>query len=481
MADLGRANIASLMAALARAGAAPRLCRDPRELASAPIAALPGVGAFGEVASRLEASGIGAAFKERIAKDLPSLGICLGMQLFFECSDESPGASGIGALPGRISRFSTALSLPQFGWNRVAGGGPLLKGLGWAYYANSYKLDAPPAGWTAAWSDYGQRFVAAIERGSSLLCQFHPELSGEPGLALLSRWLVAAVGVVASKGVVAAADTAAFDGQSANIGGAEALAGLGPGRSAVRIIPCLDVDNGRVVKGTRFLDLKDMGDPAELAWRYEREGADELTFLDISAGLQGRDTAVHTIRAVRARCGLPMCAGGGVRSLADAEALLAAGADKIAINSRAYRDPGLVRGIAREFGSQACVVAVDASRGADGKARVVLDAGKTVLDEDAGAWIRRAVDLGAGEILLTSRDRDGTGLGYDLELIRVALLAAGSVPIVASGGVASAEHIVEGVAAGASAALLAGALHRGELAISEIKIALRQAGAEVRL
>jgi imidazole glycerol-phosphate synthase subunit HisH len=194
VADLGRANIASLMAALARAGAEPRLCRDPLRLASAPIAALPGVGAFGEVASRLEASGIGAAFKERIACGLPSLGICLGMQLFFESSDESPGARGIGALPGRISRFTGSLPLPQFGWNRVSGGGPLLEGLGWAYYANSYKLDAPPAGWTAARSDYGQPFVAAIERGSSLLCQFHPELSGEPGLALLSRWLVRAQG-----------------------------------------------------------------------------------------------------------------------------------------------------------------------------------------------------------------------------------------------------------------------------------------------
>lgn len=472
VADLGRANIASLMAALSRAGAVPRLCRDPLQLAAAPIAALPGVGAFGEVASRLTRSGIGAAFKERIAKGLPSLGICLGMQLFFESSDESPGAEGIGALPGRISRFSTGLPLPQFGWNRVTGGGPLLEGLGWAYYANSYKLDAPPAGWTAAWSDYGQRFVAAIERGSSLLCQFHPELSGEPGLALLARWIRRADG--ASGG-----DSAT--GEEAKKAGAEALAGAGPGRSAVRIIPCLDVDKGRVVKGTRFLDLKDMGDPAELAWRYEKEGADELTFLDISAGLQGRDTAAHTIRAVRARCGLPMCAGGGVRSLADAEALLAAGADKIAINSRAYRDPGLVQGIAREFGSQACVVAVDASRGADGIARVVLDAGKTIVDEAVPSWIRRAVELGAGEILLTSRDRDGTGLGYDLELLRDALAAAGSVPIIASGGVASAEHIVEGVAAGAAAALLAGALHRGELSIRSIKLALRRAGAEVRL
>jgi imidazole glycerol phosphate synthase glutamine amidotransferase subunit len=474
VADLGRANIASLMAALTRAGAEPRLCRDPRQLAAAPIAALPGVGAFGEVASRLEASGIGAAFKERIAKGLPSLGICLGMQLFFDSSDESPGARGIGALPGRVRRFSGSLPLPQFGWNRVSGGGSLLAGLGWAYYANSYKLDAPPAGWTAAWSDYGQPFVAAIERGSSLLCQFHPELSGEPGLALLSRWLV-----VAKSAVVAKGDEAAGNGACGGV--AVAAGSPGTGRSAVRIIPCLDVDKGRVVKGTRFLDLKDMGDPAELAWRYEREGADELTFLDISAGLQGRDTAVHTIRAVRASCGLPMCAGGGVRSLADAEALLSAGADKIAINSRAYRDTGLVRGIAREFGSQACVVAVDASRGADGVPRVVLDAGKTVLDEDAPSWIRRAVELGAGEILLTSRDRDGTGQGYDLELLRSALAAAGSVPIVASGGVASAEHIVEGVAAGASAALLAGALHRGELSISDIKLALRRAGAEVRI
>ncbi|TFG79660.1 MAG: imidazole glycerol phosphate synthase subunit HisF, partial [Spirochaetales bacterium] len=447
---------------------------DPSELAAAPMAALPGVGSFGEVASRLERSGIGAAFAGRAERGLPTLAICLGMQLFFDSSDESPGAAGLGVLPGCITRFPDGVPLPQFGWNRVAGGGPLGSGIEWAYYANSYRLESPPRGWTIAWSDYGGPFVASLERGPVLLCQFHPELSGDGGLALLARWLAA--GATAPEGCrITGADA---EGIQKRLTDNE----LPEGRArALRIIPCLDVDGGRVVKGTRFLDLRDMGDPAELARRYELGGADELCVLDIRAGIAGLPHSVETIRAVRASCGLPLSAGGGVRSVADAEALITAGADKVAINSRAYRDPGLVGVIAREFGSQACVVAVDATRGPDGIARVVLDAGRTAMDESVVSWIRRAVALGAGEILLTSRDRDGTGSGYDLELLREAAVAAGSVPVIASGGAATAGHIAAGSAAGASAALMAGALHRGESSIKSIKTELRRMGVEVRL
>jgi len=248
-----------------------------------------------------------------------------------------------------------------------------------------------------------------------------------------------------------------------------------------RIIPCLDVDGGRVVKGVRFKELHDMGDPAELAARYEMEGADELVILDITAGLRGVNTAADVVRSVRAVMGIPLCVGGGIRSIADAERLLAAGADKVSINSRAYRDPELVSAIAREFGSQCCVVAVDAARRPDGVPMAVLDAGHTVLDESAPSWIRRAAALGAGEILLTSRDRDGTGSGYDHELLREAVAAAPGIPIIASGGAATPQQILGGFEAGADAALLAGALHDGRLSIGEIKDYVRRSGVEVRI
>jgi len=254
-----------------------------------------------------------------------------------------------------------------------------------------------------------------------------------------------------------------------------------------RIIPCLDVVGGRVVKGVRFEELRDSGDPAELAARYEASGADEIVLLDISAGLEGRETAAETVRAVRRRIGIPLCVGGGVRSLADAERVLAAGADKVALNSRGYRDPGLLTAIAREFGRQCCVAAVDATRrgrssgvALDGAPVVVLDAGRTETATPVTDWIRRAVDAGAGELLLTSRDRDGTRSGYDLELLRSACAAAPGTPVIASGGAASPEQILEGLRAGADAALLAGALHDGSLTIAAIKDYMRREGAEVR-
>jgi imidazoleglycerol phosphate synthase cyclase subunit len=246
-----------------------------------------------------------------------------------------------------------------------------------------------------------------------------------------------------------------------------------------RIIPCLDVSGGRVVKGVKFQELRDSGDPADLASRYEASGADEIVMLDISAGIDGRDTAVETVRAVRRRIGIPLCVGGGVRCLADAERILEAGADKVSLNSRGYRDPSLLSDIAREFGRQCCVAAIDAAR-RDGTPIVVLDAGRTETATPVTDWIRRAVDAGAGEILLTSRDRDGTRSGYDLDLLRSACAVAPGTPVIASGGAASPEQILEGLRAGADAALLAGALHDGSLTISAIKDYMRQCGAEVR-
>ncbi|HRW23871.1 MAG TPA: HisA/HisF-related TIM barrel protein, partial [Spirochaetia bacterium] len=221
----------------------------------------------------------------------------------------------------------------------------------------------------------------------------------------------------------------------------------------------------------------------ELAARYEASGADEIVMLDISAGVDGRDTAVETVRAVRRRIGIPLCVGGGVRGLADAERILAAGADKVSVNSRGYRDPGLLSAIASEFGRQCCVAAVDAARRGgepDGTPVVVLDAGRTETGTPVTDWARRAVEAGAGELLLTSRDRDGTRSGYDLGLLRSVCIAAPGTPVIASGGAASPEQILEGLRAGADAALLAGALHDGSLTIAAIKDYMRLSGAEVR-
>jgi len=474
--DTGRSNAASLAAALERAGAAPRLSVDPADVRRAAFVALPGVGSFGAVMDRLRAMGMDAVLRERVERGLPTLGACLGMQLFFESSEESPGARGIGAIPGAITAYGPGVRSPQFGWNRLSlpgAGGVLARAPGSeppsAYFANSYKLDEAPAGWVAASAYYGSPFVAALERGPVLLCQFHPELSEAWGQALLGRWL--ALGNSPATTPEPTASGLSTAGISTSHG------------TLPRIIPCLDVAAGRVVKGVRFEDLRDSGDPAELAARYEASGADEIVMLDISAGVDGRDTAVETVRAVRRRIGIPLCVGGGVRGLADAERILAAGADKVSVNSRGYRDPGLLSAIAREFGRQCCVAAVDAARRGgepDGTPVVVLDAGRTETGTPVTDWARRAVDSGAGEILLTSRDRDGTRSGYDLGLLRSVCIAAPGTPVIASGGAASPEQILEGLRAGADAALLAGALHDGSLTIAAIKDYMRLSGAEVR-
>ena len=255
---------------------------------------------------------------------------------------------------------------------------------------------------------------------------------------------------------------------------------------ALRVIPCLDVDSGRVVKGTKFLNLVDSGDPVELAVRYEAEGADEIVFLDISATTEGRKTALESIRRVRAAIGIPLLVGGGVREIEDAARLLEAGADRVGVNSAAVRNPELVGELASRFGVQCVVLAVDARRRArpGGAAaplwEVIAEAGRRPTGLDALSWALEGARRGAGEILLTSIDRDGTGRGYDLELRR-AVASEVSVPVVASGGASSLEHFVDGARAGARALLAAGVFHRGELSIQSVKQSLAEAGMEVRL
>jgi cyclase len=248
----------------------------------------------------------------------------------------------------------------------------------------------------------------------------------------------------------------------------------------VRVIPCLDVADGRVVKGVNFVDLRDAGDPVEQAAIYDRAGADELCFLDIGASHENREIMLDVVARTAERCFMPLTVGGGVRSLEDIRRLLLAGADKVSINTAAVAEPELVRRAAEKFGSQCITVAVDAKAAAPGRFEVFTHGGRKATGLDALAWAKRLTELGAGEILLTSMDRDGTKLGYDLDLTR-AIADAVSVPVIASGGVGELMHLVEGVREGhANAVLAASIFHFGQHSIAEAKTALAAAGLPVR-
>jgi cyclase len=250
------------------------------------------------------------------------------------------------------------------------------------------------------------------------------------------------------------------------------------------VIPCLDVEGGRVVKGVNFVDLVDAGDPVELAARYDREGADEVVFLDITASSDQRDTILEVARRTAEEVFIPFTVGGGIRSVDDARRLLRAGADKVSVNSAAVARPELVSEIATEFGSQCAVVAIDAKEVTDADGRthfeVFVAGGRTPTGIDAVAWAERVVALGAGEILLTSMDRDGTKIGFDIPLTR-AITDAVDVPVIASGGVGTLDHLVEGVTeARADAVLAASIFHFGEHTVAEAKAHMAAAGIAVR-
>jgi cyclase len=248
---------------------------------------------------------------------------------------------------------------------------------------------------------------------------------------------------------------------------------------AKRLVPCLDVDRGRVVKGVRFVSLRDAGDPVEAAARYDAEGADELVFLDITASSDARPIVIDMVRRVADAVYLPFTVGGGVRTVGDAEALLRAGADKVAVNTAAVREPGLLGELARRFGAQAVVLAVDARQREHGW-EVYVHGGRTPTGKDAVTWAREGAERGAGEILLTSMDRDGTKDGFDVPLTR-AVADAVRVPVVASGGCGTVAHMAEALTEGrASAALAASVFHFGEIRIPQAKAELLKAGVEVR-
>ncbi|PYP40299.1 MAG: hypothetical protein DMD48_04225 [Gemmatimonadetes bacterium] len=452
--DSGVANLASIAGAFRRLGAAVDVTADPAVARGAARLVLPGVGAFGAGMTSLRARGLDTAIRDIAARGTPLLGVCLGMQMLCEASEETPGVEGLGVVAGTCRRLPSYVRIPHLGWNSVASEPDArFVTAGVAAFANSYALRESPAGWTPAWSTHGVPFVAALERGSLLACQFHPELSGAYGAALLERWL---------------------SGQNAPSGpAANGSAGL-----LRRIIPCLDVKDGRVVKGIRFQNLRDAGDPAEQAALYEAQGADEIVILDVAASAAGRGTQVETVRRVRAVLRIPLTVGGGVRTVEDARRLLVAGADKVSVNTAAVRRPALLTELARGFGCQCVVLAIDARRAAE-RWEVLVIGGRETARPDAVAWAREGEQLGAGEILLTSWDRDGTRAGHDIELLR-AVADAVRLPVIASGGVGTRAHVAAAFAAGADAVLAASVFHDGDDTVDGIKADLAGQGIRVR-
>ncbi len=452
--DTGVANLASIANAFGRLGERVTPTRDPAVVRRAARLVLPGVGAFGPAAAELRARGLDAALRDSLGHGTPLLAVCLGLQLLCDRSEEAPGVPGLGIVSGSCRRLPSGVRVPHLGWNRVvANPDHRFVSSAEAAFANSYALCAAPSGWNAAWTTYGAPFVAALERGDMLACQFHPELSGAYGEGVLARWL----------------------GRGSATHAAPSPRGAGLLR---RIVPCLDVRDGRVVKGVNFQSLRDAGDPAERAARYEAQGADEIVMLDIAAAPAERDTQVDTVRRVRAAIRIPLTVGGGVRSVADARRLLGAGADKVSVNTAAVRRPDLLGELADAFGRQCVVLAIDARRrGREWEALVM--GGRSTGRPDAVAWAVEGQGRGAGEILLTSWDADGMRGGHDLELLR-AVVDAVVVPVIASGGIGTRAHVVEALAAGADAVLAASVLHDGAETVDGIKALVAACGIPVR-
>ena len=482
--DSGVANLASVRSALAAVGADGVVTREPDTVREASHVVLPGVGRFEAGIESLRASALDRALVDVQEAGTPLLAICLGMQMLGEGSDESPGVAGLGIFPGRFVRLPSSVRVPHLGWNRVEAGPSSTLPPGMAAFANSYCLTDAPEGWSAAWTTHGVRFVSALTRGRTLACQFHPELSGDFGMGLLQAWLS---GESLGREVEALGREVQVPGHRATGGAPEPPGDVSavPGTArptlnqvARRIVPCLDVKDGRVVKGVRFQNLRDSGDPAEQAGLYERQGADEIVVLDVAASPEAQGTQLDTVRSVRACLHIPLTVGGGVRTVDDARKLLSAGADKVSVNTAAVRDPSLIERLARAFGSQCIVLAIDARREGDSWDTLVMG-GREPTGMDAIEWAREGTRLGAGEILLTSWDRDGTRSGCDLELLRT-MHDAVTVPVIASGGIGTRSDVAAAFHSGADAVLAASVFHDGDLTVASIKEFLSREGVVVR-
>lgn len=462
--DTGVANTASIGRAFSQLNVPSYLVSNRDEIEKASYLVLPGVGDFETGIRRLIDLGLDTFLLDAFERDVPILAICLGMQMLCSGSEEAPDVAGLGIIDGICRRLPCNVRVPQLGWNLIEPGrsGGITRE-GYAAFANSYALTDLPAGWHPSYSQYGVRFISALERGRTLVCQFHPELSGSFGSDLIARWL-------------AGNSTATTGGSGTPVSTRQSNS---PMNNAIhRIIPCLDVRDGRVVKGVRFQNLRDAGDPAELAAEYEAQGADEIVILDIAAAPGGRQTRLDTVRSVRERIHIPLTVGGGVRTVDDARRLLKAGADRISVNTAAVKDPALLTRLANAFGRQCVTLAIDARRA--GKSWEVLTVGgRHSHGLDVADWARDAEINGAGEILLTSWNRDGTRLGADTELIK-AVSGAVKIPVIASGGIGTGKDAADAISAGASAVLAASIFHDGDYGVGDIKDYLNKNGMSVR-
>jgi len=458
--DYGAGNLSSVARGLEAAGASVRVAKTPGEITGAGAIVIPGVGHFAATAS-LNGSWR-RAILEALERGRPLLGICLGMQWLFEGSEEAPTLPGLGLLAGRVFRLSGDVKIPHAGWNSIEpiGASRLMDktGRSWAYFTHAFACPITSA--TAAVTTHGVPFASVVERGNVFGTQYHPEKSGADGLRQLAHFVAIA------------------NGAERTFRPSVAPAGSSAGLSK-RLIACLDVRNGEVVKGVQFGDLRAAGDPAACARRYNDAGVDELVFLDITATVDDRRTLLSSVRAVAHELSVPLAVGGGIRSESDACQVLEAGADKVCLNSAALREPPLITRLSRVYGSQAVVVAIDAKR-EGARTRVFSRSGSHAEDRDALTWAREAADLGAGEILLTSIDRDGTRAGFDCGLT-AEVSGAVDIPVIASGGAGTAEHFADVFTRGrADAALAASIFHFETESIGGLKQFLAGRGIPVR-
>jgi cyclase len=508
--DYGAGNLGSVMNALRRLGVEARFVRGPEELLKTGVfekILFPGDGHFASAMAALDGSGYAEAVRGWILADKPFLGICIGLQLLFDSSEEAPGVAGLGLVSGTVKKFPCR-KIPQIGWNRAflrrkhneTGLFGALPDGEFFYFIHSFYAAPADDALVAAEAEYSLRYCCAVERGALAAVQFHPEKSGEAGLALLENWACSKRNVVGGgvAGGLATPQRGVLEDRLSPLAGDAGCKQGGDfppppphpvNHLAKRIIPCLDVDDGRVVKGVRFAGIVDAGDPVELARRYNAAGADELVFLDIGASYKSRDTLLDVVRRVAREVFIPLCVGGGVRSLEDMRLAMGAGADKVSVCTAALERPELLREMADAYGRQCVVLSLDAKRvsakrvgaGGDGgrpRWNAFSHGGRRDTGLDALEWAVSAAELGAGEILLNSIDADGTAAGYDLELC-ASVLEAVPVPVIASGGAGSLEQIAR-AASLADAALAASLLHFGKATIPEIKRFLREAGLEVR-
>jgi cyclase len=479
--DYGAGNLTSVRKALAAVGAEVYTPAHPFELSRADGIIVPGVGHF----SATEA--LGADWRQAIRSQLedgrPLLGICVGLQWLFDGSTEARTALGFGACPGHCTRLpdvdatGARQKVPHVGWNalRFPRKSRLFAGVpdgSQVYFTHSYAAPIVPQ--TAAISTYGVSFSAAVEHGLVSGVQFHPEKSGAVGLQVLRNWLH----MVYSPARV---ELAQWEHRTTSV--RVPLGHAHPerpaGRLSKRIIACLDVRDGKVVKGVNFEGLREAGDPAALARRYDAEGIDEIVILDVTATLEARQARAHTIQQVAKEIFLPLCVGGGIRTEADAAAAIEAGADKVSLNTAALEHPELITTLARRYGSQAVVVAVDAKL-QDGRFAVYVRSGSSGTARDAVEWAREAAGRGAGEILLTSIDKDGTKSGFDCAMT-AAVSDAVAIPVIASGGAGDFDHFADVFTFGrADAALAASIFHFNEHSVEGLKQYLAARGIPVR-